>query len=76
MTALLVSGRWDCLASSMPERALRPPKLTLANLSRDFIRHLHVYRQNGLSTWTAFAFLFLRLMQHVAYDRGWHGRGR
>lgn len=71
MTRLAVFGR---LSSSKPERALYPPRLTPMNLARDFIRHIRVYRKTGLDAWTAMGFLVLRLIHHVAYDRGWNGK--
>lgn len=74
MTGTPSAPRRNHLASSRPEDALRPPALTIGNLARDLGRHIGVYRRNRLGVWTAIAFLALRVVQHVAYDRGWkHG---
>ncbi len=71
MTGSVFAGRPDSLASAKPEDALRPPKLTVANLALDLMRHIRVYRQNRLGLGTILAFLALRIIQHVAYDHGW-----
>lgn len=76
MTQLLAVGQPDFLASEKPRLALRPPRLTIANLALDLVKHIHVYRRNHLSTLTAAAFLLLRVLQHVAYDRGWNGKAQ
>ncbi len=72
MTQVLVGDRSDFLASTKPESALRPPELTIANLAKDLARHIGVYRDNRLNMRTAVAFLVLRVLQHMAYDRGWN----
>jgi len=69
---LLASDRPGGLASSRPEDALRPPPLTIGNLARDLVRHIEVYGRNRLGLGTALAFSVLRLLQHLAYNRGWH----
>ena len=71
MTGRGFVDRLNSLASPRPEDALRPPDLTIVNIGSDLVRHVRVYRDNRLGTFTLMAFLALRVIQHVAYHRGW-----
>lgn len=54
---------------------LEPPRATPLTLWRDLLWHWRVYRMDGLPLTTRLAFLVLRVVQRLAYNRGWRRGG-
>lgn len=57
-------------------QGLDPPSHSPRAIWRDLRWHDRIYRMEGLNRRTRLGFLFLRVVQRLAYNRGWHGRGR
>lgn len=54
---------------------MEPPRATPLTLWRDLLWHWRVYRMDGLPLTTRLAFLVLRVVQRLAYNRGWRRGG-
>ena len=55
---------------------LDPPSASPAAIWQDLRWHDRIYRMEGLDLGTRLAFLGLRVVQRLAYNRGWYERGR
>ena len=55
---------------------LDPPSASLRAILGDLRWHARIYAMEGLDRRTQLAFLGLRIVQRIAYNRGWNRAGR
>lgn len=55
---------------------LEPPRLTLRSLVKDLSWEAQQVRASRLGLGTICGFFFLRILQRVSYNGGWHMGGR
>ncbi len=57
-------NNWD-------SNTLRPPRYRVKDIVKDLSWHINNYKKNKLSFHLSISFLFLRIIQIIAYKKGW-----